>query len=107
MLTRESRTTLETVEPLPPQPCIQIPHRLRDKWVGLGFAALALLFLGFGRTASGQADQGTITGIVQYPSGAGISDASVTLANQDTGQVLKTRTNGYGVYFFSPIKIGN
>lgn len=107
MLTRESRTTLETVEPLPPQPYVQIPHRLRDKRVGLGFAALALLLLGFGRTASGQADEGTITGIVQDPSGAVISDASVTLANQDTGQVLKTRTNGYGVYFFSPIKIGN
>jgi len=55
----------------------------------------------------GQADQGSITGVVQDPSGAVIGNASVTLTNVDEGQVLKSKTDGAGVYVFSPIKIGN
>jgi hypothetical protein len=55
----------------------------------------------------GQTDQGTITGVVQDPSGAVIGNASVTLTNVDEGQVLKSKTDGAGVYVFSPIKIGN
>jgi hypothetical protein len=68
--------------------------------------ALTLLF-GLVRIASGQADQGTITGVVQDASGAAIGNASVTLTNEDTGLVLKSNSNGSGVFFFSPIKIGN
>ena len=33
----------------------------------------------------GQTDQGTITGVVQDPSGAVIANASVTLRSTDTG----------------------
>src|SRR5947209_6683856 len=55
----------------------------------------------------GQADQGTITGIVQDPSGAVIGNANVTLTNKDLGQVLQAKTDGAGVYVFSPIKIGS
>src|SRR5581483_7907302 len=55
----------------------------------------------------GQTDQGTITGVVQDPSGAVIGNASVTLTNLDTGQEFKTKSDGGGVYVFSPIKIGN
>ncbi len=54
-----------------------------------------------------QADQGTITGVVQDPSSAVIGQASVTLTNVDQGSVLKTKTDGAGVYVFSPVKIGN
>jgi hypothetical protein len=54
-----------------------------------------------------QADQGTITGVIQDPSGAVIGNADVTLVNVDEGQVLRTKTDGAGVYVFSPIKIGN
>ena len=54
-----------------------------------------------------QVDQGTITGIVQDPSGAVIGQASVTLTNIDQGSVLKTKTDGAGVYVFSPVKIGS
>jgi hypothetical protein len=54
-----------------------------------------------------QADQGTITGVVQDPSGAVIGQANVTLTSVDQGSVLKTKTDGAGVYVFSPIKIGN
>ncbi|MGH9586916.1 MAG: TonB-dependent receptor domain-containing protein [Acidobacteriaceae bacterium] len=52
-------------------------------------------------------DQGTITGVVQDNSGAVIPNAQVTLTNTDTGLVLQRRTNGSGVYVFSPVKIGN
>ena len=54
-----------------------------------------------------QVDQGTITGVVQDPSGAVIANASVTLTNTDLGQVLKAKSDSSGVYVFSPIKIGN
>lgn len=59
------------------------------------------------RILLGQADQGTITGVVQDTSGAVIGNASVTLTNTDMGQVLKAKTDGSGIYVFSPIKIGN
>ena len=55
----------------------------------------------------GQADQGTITGVVQDPTGAVIGNANVTLTSPDTGLVMKTKADGGGVYVFSPIKIGN
>jgi hypothetical protein len=55
----------------------------------------------------GQLDQGTITGVVQDSNGAVIANAAVTLTNVDVGQVLKMKTDGAGMYVFSPIKIGN
>lgn len=55
----------------------------------------------------GQADQGSITGIVQDNSGAVIPRASVALTSIDTGLVLKTKADTNGIYTFSPIKIGN
>jgi hypothetical protein len=72
----------------------------------LTWVALALLFAPAGRVLA-QADQGTITGVVQDPSGAVIANAAVTLTNQDEGQVLKSKSDAAGVYVFSPIKIGN
>ena len=59
------------------------------------------------RSASGQVDQGAITGVVQDSSGAIVPGAKVTVANIDTGLVLQGITNGSGVYVFSPLKIGN
>ncbi len=67
--------------------------------------AIVLLFTP-ARKMLAQTDQGTITGVVQDPSGAVIGNASVTLTNEDEGQVLKAKTDGAGVYVFSPIKIG-
>lgn len=55
----------------------------------------------------GQVDQGTITGVVQDPTGAVVGNANVTLTSVDTGQVLKTKADDGGVYVFSPVKIGN
>ena len=69
-------------------------HPLINKRIGRRFTVLALgIFLGFAHIAYGQADQGTITGVIRDSSGAVISDAGVTLANLDTGQVLKATTN--------------
>jgi hypothetical protein len=53
-----------------------------------------------------QTDQGTITGVVQDPTGAVIANASVTLTDLEEGQVLNSKTDGAGIYVFSPIKIG-
>ncbi|GGH08864.1 hypothetical protein GCM10011586_26630 [Silvibacterium dinghuense] len=54
-----------------------------------------------------QVDQGTITGVVQDPSGAVVPKAKVTLTEIDTGLVLDRSSNESGVYVFSPLKIGN
>jgi len=60
-----------------------------------------------GRLAFAQADQGTITGVVKDSAGAVIQNAQVTLTNTDTGLVLQVKSDGSGVYVFSPVKIGN
>ena len=60
-----------------------------------------------GRHAFAQADQGTITGVVKDSAGAVIQNAQVTLTNTDTGLVLQVKSDGSGVYVFSPVKIGN
>ncbi len=72
------------------------------------FGALACLVLALtAHNASAQLDQGAITGVVQDNTGAVIANADVTLTEVDTGLVLQTKSNGTGVYVFSPIKIGN
>ncbi len=68
---------------------------------------MPVLLLASARVAFGQLDQGTITGVIEDPSGAAIPGAAVTLTNVDLGQVLKSTTDGSGVYVFSPVKIGN
>jgi len=75
--------------------------RLRDLTLAVLFATLAT------GLALAQADQGTITGVVQDSSGALIGSASVTLTNIDTALVVKTKTDSSGVYVFSPVKIGS
>jgi outer membrane receptor protein involved in Fe transport len=77
----------------------------KHQWI-LTALALAVL-LAPARLLLAQADQGTITGVVQDPSGAVIGNAGVTLTNLDEGQVLKSKTDGAGIYVFSPIRIGN
>jgi hypothetical protein len=73
---------------------------------------LSALFVAFAVTAQvpslfAQTDQGTITGVIQDPSGAVIGNAEVTLTNTDLGQILRSRSDAAGVYVFSPVKIGN
>ena len=72
------------------------------------FTPLALAgLLAPARVMFGQLDQGTITGVVQDQLGAVIANAAVTLTNVDEGQVLKTKTDGAGIYTFPSSKIGN
>jgi hypothetical protein len=57
--------------------------------------------------AFGQVDEGSITGVVQDPSGAVVPSAKVTLLNTDQGLTQTTNTDSSGVYTFSPVRIGN
>ncbi|MCL5262757.1 MAG: carboxypeptidase regulatory-like domain-containing protein [Acidobacteria bacterium] len=78
--------------------------RFLRTWV-LPMLAMGLLF---GNVALwGQVDQGAITGAIHDTTGAVIPNAVVTLTNVDNGLVLKTKSDGDGVYTFAPIKIGH
>lgn len=57
--------------------------------------------------AFGQADQGTITGLVSDSTGAAVPDATITLTNVENNLVLQGKSDSSGVYIFSPVKIGN
>jgi hypothetical protein len=73
----------------------------------LGVLLIAVLMFGvLTRHALAQMDQGSITGLVQDPTGAVVPNAQVTLTNVDTGLTLQTQTDASGNYVFSPIKIG-
>ena len=65
-----------------------------------GVLAMALAVAGLtAQPASAQATSG-VTGVVTDPSGAVITDASVTLSNSAIGFTATTKTNGVGVYEF-------
>src|ERR1700737_913885 len=49
---------------------------------------------------------GDITGTVLDPSGAAVSNATVTLTNKDTGTTQTTTTNSSGSYRFSLLNPG-
>jgi hypothetical protein len=74
-----------------------------------GYLTLSALFLILmqGQCMLGQVDEGSITGLVQDPSGAVVPGAQVTLLNTDQGITLNTTTSSSGEYTFSPVRIGN
>lgn len=76
------------------------------RWI-MAALSLTVFTLAAVPMAFGQADQGSISGVVQDPSGAVIPSATVTLTNTNLGQVLTTKSDGSGVYVFSPVKIGD
>lgn len=65
---------------------------------------VALLYAGI---ASGQVDQGSITGVVADATGAVVPNAQVTLLNTDQGLSLESHTGAAGNYTFSPVRIGH
>lgn len=67
---------------------------------GICFAACS------GHQLTAQVDQGAVTGVVQDTSGAVIANATVKLTSIDTGLVLQMKSNGSGIFTFSPVKIG-
>ena len=71
------------------------------------FCLMGLLLAVLNVRVFAQVDQGTITGVVQDTSGAVIPGADVTLTNTDDGLMLHAKSNGSGVFVFSPIKIGH
>ena len=73
----------------------------------LAILVVSALLLMPARVLFAQVDQGTITGVVQDSSGAVIANANVTLTNIELGQVLKAKSDGGGIYVFSPVKIGS
>jgi hypothetical protein len=71
---------------------------------------LLLLLVGFASFSGLRAqflDQGALTGVVQDTSGAAIPGAEVTLTSSETSFKQTTKSNGSGVYVFSPLKIGS
>src|SRR5437763_3452268 len=55
--------------------------------------------------AFGQAGTGELTGLVTDSTGAVVSNASVTLTNDATGEKRTTVTTGAGIYRFSTLPI--
>jgi hypothetical protein len=81
------------------------------RFLGLRLAdCLTLLCLAFlfvqGR-AFGQVEEGSITGLVQDPTGAVVPKAEVSLLNTDQGITLQTRTDASGSFTFSPVRAGH
>ena len=75
----------------------------------VGYVTLSALFLFLmqSQRVFGQVDEGSISGLVQDPTGAVVPNAQVTLLNTDQGITLTTTTNGGGEYTFSPVRIGH
>src|SRR5947209_17184397 len=61
-------------------------------------AALLLVASAWGTPALAQSDRGTITGTVTDPSGAVVSDATVTATDLATGAIRTTTTSDTGSY---------
>ena len=86
------------------------PSRLSLRWTKyVSFLTLStlLLLLSYSQCVFAQVDEGSITGLVQDPSGAVVPGAQVTLVNTDQGITLNTTTSSAGEYTFSPVRIGN
>src|SRR5260370_12375722 len=88
------------------QPMTHIRPGKTPKYLCMVLCAMIVCTI-FVNRALAQADQGAITGLVQDPTGAVVSNAQVTLTNVDNGLTLKSQTDGSGNYVFSPVKIGN
>ena len=70
----------------------------------LAFLLLAVFTAVF---AFGQAETGQVNGTVTDPSGAVVSGAKVTLANNGTGQTRTAQTSANGSYAFTNLQPGN
>ena len=62
--------------------------------------AVLVLSVAYGGPAFGQATGGAITGQVLDPNGAVITNATVSIKNEATGQSLNTQTTGSGSFSF-------
>ena len=72
----------------------------------LHLLAVILSLFVFATAANAQSASSTINGSVQDSSGAQIPDAQITIANQDTGIKVETRTNSQGVFTMTGLPSG-
>lgn len=87
-----------------PSPTIK---RRYNPWIILGFPALAfLLSLGGAAPTNAQDLSPSIRGTVNNPEGSTIKGAKVTLTNQKTEAIFRTRTNCKGSYEFRQLPVG-
>jgi hypothetical protein len=80
--------------------------RVRQRSAFVATGLFILLILG-SRVTFAQITTGEILGTVRDLSGAIIPGAKVTLRNEQTHLTLSTTSNGSGLYYFTPILIGN
>src|SRR6266567_5539382 len=71
-----------------------------------GFAVVCLFFIA-AFDLFGQADRGTITGILSDQGGSVIANATVQAKNSETGQVYSADTTGTGNYTIAQLPYGN
>jgi hypothetical protein len=80
--------------------------QVQKKQIGMA-AFLLCCFLGTVCTAKAQVQTVTaVSGAVTDSQGASVPGADVTLINEDTGSVQKTKSNGSGAYSFQSIRPG-
>src|SRR5262245_7949580 len=69
-------------------------------------AVLVVVVCLFSSVAFGQFDTADVLGTVRDVTGAAVTQASVTLVNENTNVSLKTTTDGSGNYNFQNVKPG-
>jgi hypothetical protein len=74
--------------------------------IAIRFTILALAFCAAGLPAHGQSETAEVLGTVKDATGATVSGADVTLANQGTGIQAKTTTDDKGDYDFLNVAVG-
>src|SRR5580693_7434400 len=70
---------------------------IRVLWVGLGLSVCAL----------GQSITGTITGVVEDPTGARVPGAAIEAVNQNTNVHYPASMTGAGLYTISDLPLGH
>src|SRR6266536_2255006 len=74
----------------------------------LGLAICVMAFLVFSATpAFGQAETGSVTGVVTDPQGGTVAGADVTLTDVATKSARTTTSNDAGRYHFASVAAGN
>ncbi|MFL6335597.1 MAG: carboxypeptidase regulatory-like domain-containing protein [Pyrinomonadaceae bacterium] len=83
------------------------PAALRSTAKSLSAALISFLFLlSVSLTASGQSTTGSISGVINDPSGATVVGANVSIRNNETGITRDTTSNEAGEYSFPQLEPG-
>jgi hypothetical protein len=84
---------------------MRLQHGFAVKTLASGLL-MALAIVTFSSMAFGQANQGSIAGVVQDSSGAVVANAKLTATEKSTGTVYKTVSSSSGSYRFPNVRIG-